>query len=50
MLSIRSNPLSTVPFQRDIDFVDRPDILASIDGICSEPGGCVALVGVGGVG
>ncbi|KAF1982495.1 TPR-like protein [Aulographum hederae CBS 113979] len=40
----------TVPFRRDPDFIDRGDILARIDEICSQPAGRAALVGVGGVG
>lgn len=43
-------PFSTVPFRRDPDFVDRADILDQIDQCCSQPGGRVALVGLGGVG
>ena len=43
-------PFSTVPFQRDPDFVDRGDILTQIDQRCSQPGGRAALVGLGGVG
>lgn len=43
-------PLSTVPFRRDPDFVDRGDILAQIDQRCSQPGGRAALFGLGGVG
>jgi hypothetical protein len=43
-------PSSNVPFRRDEDFVDRSDILASIDLRCSRPAGRAALVGFGGFG
>ncbi|KAK4139093.1 P-loop containing nucleoside triphosphate hydrolase protein, partial [Dichotomopilus funicola] len=43
-------PFATIPFSRDVDFVDRGDILDQIDKRCSEPAGRVALVGLGGVG
>jgi hypothetical protein len=43
-------PCSTVPFVRDADFIDRPEIIARIDEKCSKPAGRVALVGLGGVG
>jgi hypothetical protein len=39
-----------VPFARDPDFVDRPEILAWIRGKCMEPAARAALVGLGGVG
>ncbi|MCJ1424485.1 hypothetical protein MMC29_002373 [Sticta canariensis] len=42
-------PLSTAPFRRDPDFVDR-EILAEIDKKCSKPASRAALVGLGGVG
>ncbi|KAI9661687.1 MAG: hypothetical protein M1821_008925 [Bathelium mastoideum] len=42
--------LSTVPFRRDPDFVDRGDTLAQIDQRCCQSAGRVALVGLGGVG
>ena len=45
-----SQPLATIPFRRDPDFVNRGDILDQIDQRCSEPAGRVALVGLGGVG
>jgi len=45
-----SMPSSTVPFRRDPDFVDRSNILTEIIQRCSQPGGRVALVGLGGVG
>ncbi|OJI99265.1 hypothetical protein ASPVEDRAFT_80884 [Aspergillus versicolor CBS 583.65] len=44
------NPLSTVPFRRDPDFVDRGTLLDQIDEKGSEPGSRIALVGLGGVG
>lgn len=40
---------STVPFQRDNDFITR-DGLDKISGICAKPGARAALVGLGGVG
>lgn len=42
-------PSSTVPFQRDPNFVDR-QILAEIDGKSQQPVSRVALIGLGGVG
>jgi len=42
-------PLSTVPFQRDNDFITR-DGLNKISRICAKPGARAALVGLGGVG
>ena len=45
----KPNPSSTVPFRRDLDFVDS-DILAEVDEICSKPASRAALVGLGGVG
>lgn len=47
---IPPKPASTVPFRRDLDFVDRGDILSRIEEGCSQPAGRVALVGLGGVG
>ncbi|KAF2679379.1 HET-domain-containing protein [Lentithecium fluviatile CBS 122367] len=50
---ISPSTLSTVPFIRNSDFVDRPDILARIRAKCVLPTGHVArvaLVGFGGVG
>ncbi|CEO59707.1 hypothetical protein PMG11_04374 [Penicillium brasilianum] len=44
------NPLSTVPFARDPDFVCRNTLLQSIYEKCSIPGSRIALVGLGGVG
>ncbi|MCJ1383790.1 hypothetical protein MMC17_006904 [Xylographa soralifera] len=43
-------PSSTVPFQRDPDFVDRGDLLSQVDERCSQPAGRAALIGLGGVG
>ncbi|KAJ6102772.1 P-loop containing nucleoside triphosphate hydrolase protein [Penicillium sp. IBT 16267x] len=43
-------PLSTVPFRRDPDFVDRGVILDQIQEKGSTPGARLALVGLGGVG
>ncbi|KAJ5787952.1 hypothetical protein N7457_002942 [Penicillium paradoxum] len=45
-----SSPVSTVPFLRDPDFVDRGTILEQINQKLSRPEARVALVGVGGVG
>jgi hypothetical protein len=42
-------PSSTVPFRRDLDFVDC-DILSEIHPRCSQPASRAALVGLGGVG
>jgi hypothetical protein len=44
------SPSSTVPFSRDPDFVDRPDILAWIHEKCERPAARAALVGLGGIG
>jgi len=44
----KREPFSTVPFAPDLDFVDRPEILAWIRNKCAGPG--AALVGLGGVG
>ena len=43
-------PFATIPFSRDLDFVNRGDILDQIDERCSKPAARVALVGLGGVG
>lgn len=40
---------TTMPFQRDGDFVSR-DTLDVVQGFCTRPAGCAALVGLGGVG
>ncbi|KAF2463408.1 TPR-like protein [Lindgomyces ingoldianus] len=44
------NPSSTVPFRRDVDFVERGLILDQIHHKCATPGSWTALVGLGGVG
>ncbi|CAG8283444.1 unnamed protein product [Penicillium nalgiovense] len=44
------NPLSTVPFARDLDFVNRITLLNQIYGKSLVPGSRIALVGLGGVG
>ncbi|GAB7334635.1 hypothetical protein MBLNU13_g06596t2 [Cladosporium sp. NU13] len=44
------SPLSTVPFPRDPDFVDRGSLLSEIDQKLANPAARVALVGLGGVG
>ncbi|KAH8586005.1 P-loop containing nucleoside triphosphate hydrolase protein, partial [Bisporella sp. PMI_857] len=44
------DPSSTVPFRRDPDFVDRPNILAWIREKCLTQASSAALVGLGGVG
>ncbi|KAH6840587.1 P-loop containing nucleoside triphosphate hydrolase protein [Chaetomium sp. MPI-CAGE-AT-0009] len=43
-------PFAVIPFSRDPHFVSRGDIVDQITQRCSEPGGRVALVGLGGVG
>ncbi|ORY63343.1 heterokaryon incompatibility protein-domain-containing protein [Pseudomassariella vexata] len=43
-------PFSTVPFSRDPDFVDRPEIQAWIQDKCARPAARAALVGLGGLG
>lgn len=43
-------PLSTVPFPRDPDFVERKTMLDQIHSKCSAPASRTALVGLGGVG
>ncbi|KAI2669310.1 hypothetical protein LCP963914a_9955 [Penicillium roqueforti] len=44
------NPLSTVPFARDPDFINRIKLLNQIHEKSSVPGSRIALVGLGGVG
>ncbi|PGH12591.1 hypothetical protein AJ80_06649 [Polytolypa hystricis UAMH7299] len=44
------SPISTVPFSRDPDFVDRGTLLDQIHEKCSRPASRIALVGFGGVG
>ncbi|KAK8115635.1 hypothetical protein PG984_012137, partial [Apiospora sp. TS-2023a] len=46
----QSEPFSTVPFSRDPNFVDRPEILAWIRKTCNGSATRAALVGIGGVG
>ncbi len=43
-------PYFTVPFSRNVNFLDHGDILTQIFGICSGKATRVALVGVGGIG
>ncbi|KAI1137114.1 P-loop containing nucleoside triphosphate hydrolase protein [Hypoxylon sp. FL0543] len=43
-------PTSTVPFCRDVNFVERGDLLQQIEQACSGPASRAALVGLGGVG
>ncbi|KAJ5332325.1 P-loop containing nucleoside triphosphate hydrolase protein [Penicillium brevicompactum] len=43
-------PLSTIPFRRDRDFVNRGTLLDQLQDKASVPGSRVALVGLGGVG
>ncbi|KAJ5730155.1 P-loop containing nucleoside triphosphate hydrolase protein [Penicillium malachiteum] len=43
-------PLSTVPFRRDPDFIDRGSLLDQIQEKASTQGARIALVGLGGVG
>lgn len=43
-------PLSTIPFRRDRDFVDRGTLLDQLEQKTLTPGSRVALVGLGGVG
>lgn len=45
-----TNPLSTVPFVRDLDFVSRDALLRRIYEKSLVPGSRIALVGLGGVG
>lgn len=49
-LETQPSPLSTVPFRRDSDFVDRGALFDQIDEKTSETGSRIALVGLGGVG
>ncbi|KAH7464012.1 hypothetical protein FOMA001_g17831 [Fusarium oxysporum f. sp. matthiolae] len=48
--SIVRKPCFTVPFERDPDFVDRPDIIAWLKEQYTRPAGRMALVGMGGFG
>ncbi|KAJ5585729.1 hypothetical protein N7450_005516 [Penicillium hetheringtonii] len=47
---IPTSPLSTVPFPRDPDFVDREALVDQIHEKCALSGSWIALVGLGGVG
>lgn len=46
----KREPFSTVPFGRDLSFVNRPEILAWIDKKFKEPAARAALFGIGGIG
>lgn len=43
-------PLSTVPFLPDPNFVERPEISEWVEAILTGPKPCAALVGFGGFG
>ncbi|KAK8115630.1 hypothetical protein PG984_012132, partial [Apiospora sp. TS-2023a] len=43
-------PFSTVPYSRDPNFIDRPEILAWIGKKCDGPASRAALIGIGGIG
>lgn len=45
-----AQPVSTVPFGKDPDFVDRPELLAWVHEKCGSTGNRAALFGLGGVG
>ncbi|KAH6986840.1 hypothetical protein EDB80DRAFT_655789 [Ilyonectria destructans] len=49
-VSIARKPCFSLPFERDPDFVDRPDIIAWIKEQYTGPVGRMALVGMGGFG
>lgn len=44
------SPMSTVPYARDMDFVERGGLLEEIQAKTSNPGDWIVLVGLGGVG
>ncbi|KAJ5590205.1 hypothetical protein N7450_004177 [Penicillium hetheringtonii] len=44
------SPVSTVPFDRDPDFLQRDSICQQVAYICSKPAARLALVGPGGIG
>lgn len=44
-----SEPVFTVPFERDPGFIDRPEIMSKLEKRLEERR-CAALAGVGGVG
>lgn len=46
----RPEPLSTVPFPHDPDFVSRDALLNQIHEKASIPGSRIALIGLGGIG
>ncbi|KAM6510855.1 hypothetical protein FSOLCH5_011300 [Fusarium solani] len=48
--SIARKPCFSVPFDRDPDFVDRPDIITWLEGQYTDSVGRMALVGMGGFG
>lgn len=43
-------PYANIPFQRNLDFVDRGKLMTRIRLRCSQPGQCAALVGLAGSG
>jgi hypothetical protein len=47
---IPPDPLSTIPFPRDPDYVRRGPLIDQLHAKLSVPGARVALVGLGGVG
>ena len=47
---IRPDPLLTVPFSRDPDFISRDGLISRMDEKASMAGSRLALVGLGGVG
>ena len=55
-IELLPSPSSTVPFRRDLDFVDRRisndrgTLLEQIEEQCAAPAARVALVGIGGAG
>jgi hypothetical protein len=49
-VSMNHKPCFSVPFDRDVDFVDRPDIMMWLKERYNHPGGRIALVGMGGFG
>ncbi|KAM0688989.1 hypothetical protein Q7P36_011065 [Cladosporium allicinum] len=44
------NPLSTVPFRQDSDYVQRGSLIEEIDSRLSQPAARAVLVGLGGIG
>ena len=49
-LASASPPFSTVPFQQDPDFIERPAITAWLRDALQRPPHRAALVGLGGIG